>query len=76
MNEEEFQKVLAELTEAEIVHAAAVEVEHAASRKTTSALDRLNDAQKAFDAAVDAKRNAALWNTNWHSQRNRGEIAA
>lgn len=76
MKEVDFGEVWAELVEAGTVHAAAVEVERAASHKTSAALNRLNAAQKEFDKTVNAVRDAALWNTDWHSQKNRRSVAA
>lgn len=50
------------------------EVEESAARKNmTEATNRLNGAQKAFDAAVAEVRSKAPWNTEWHSKRNPGQ---
>lgn len=39
-------------------------------REMTVAVNRLNDAQKTFDAAVSEVRKNAPWNTDWHRQNN------
>ncbi len=55
-------------------HRACTERERAASSETTAAVNRLNGAQRAFDAAVEKLRAEAPWNTDWHAQRHdRGE---
>ena len=40
-----------------------------ATGEETSALDSLNDAQRAFDAAVQTLRAAGPWGSNWGQDR-------
>ena len=47
-----------------------------ARKSETMALNLLNDAQKAFDRAVDAERADPPWNSDWHQRRQpKGEVA-
>jgi sensor domain CHASE-containing protein len=50
---------------------AAKEVERQASSEETAALNRVNKVQKAIDEEIASIKNAAEWNTDWHSTRNR-----
>jgi outer membrane protein TolC len=40
-----------------------------AERRMTVARNELNEAQKAFDAAVAQVKADAPWNTKWHSEK-------
>ena len=61
-----------ELSEAMLEHGFAEQEEHAARHKMTAAINRLNGAQGALDAAMETLRKSAPWNTDWHSKRNPG----
>lgn len=41
----------------------------AVDREMTTAINKLNEAQKSFDEAVNELRANAPWNSDWHSQR-------
>lgn len=60
--------LLAELERAMAEHHEAELCETAARAKMNSAVNRINDAQKAIDELVAATRKIAPWNTRWHSQ--------
>jgi predicted nucleic acid-binding Zn-ribbon protein len=48
-----------------------VEAQHRISeRNLTAARNKLNEAQKTFDAAVTEMKADAPWNTKWHEERN------
>lgn len=70
-------KTLADLQvelDAAMTFHAECEVEESVARKNmTEATNRLNIAQKEFDARVEEMRSKAPWNTNWHSKRNPGQ---
>jgi hypothetical protein len=62
------------LQEALEQYEAAHERARAASLEENAAINKLNEAQKSFDAFHKAlHEQKAPWNTEWHSQRNRGE---
>lgn len=60
------------LDEARSIYDAAHKEAEAARRGETNALNRLSEAQKAFDAAVIEVRKDAPWNSNWHQSLKRG----
>lgn len=67
------QDAIIELDNAREAHDSARAEAKQASSREISARNRLNDAQKAFDAAVAEIKKDAPWDSNWHSQKNRGE---
>jgi len=52
----------------------AIERERDASRETTAARNRFNEAARRFDAKVEEVRSAAPWDTDW-SRRDRPMVA-
>lgn len=54
-----------ELTKADEEYVAAKKEESFARNATTDALNKLNQAQKAFDAAVESIRDAAPFDSDW-----------
>jgi len=47
-----------------------------ARKDETNAINALNAAQGDFDAAVDALKRGAPWNSDWHAARNRHRAEA
>lgn len=68
----ELDDALAALRTAQTLYAGAKEAREVASREETSALNKLNEAQKQFDAAVATVREAPEWGTEWHRQKHPG----
>lgn len=62
------------LIEAQAAFDAADNEERAASSRRTTALNKLNSAQKAFDAGVEAVRNAAPRDSDWKSRQRMKEV--
>jgi hypothetical protein len=68
-------ELVKELEQANDLLKSAKERERIASSEETEARNRVNKAQKAVDAEMAAIKNAAEWNTDWHSTRNRLKAA-
>jgi CHASE3 domain sensor protein len=68
-------ELLGELETANEVLKEATEQARNASSDETVARNRVNKAQKAIDEEMTAIKNAAEWNTDWHSTRNRLKAA-
>ena len=73
MSEYAIAQVLDELTKAQAAFSEAETRYKAASSDKTAAINRLNEAQAAFDKAAEAVRNDAPWDTNWYRRKNKGE---
>lgn len=58
-----------ELKDAVAAHTEAAGATGIARRAETAALNRLNEAQKAFDARVAELRAAAPWDSDWGNKR-------
>lgn len=58
------------LAEARIVHDEVESRQKSIESEMHAARNRLNEAQKTFDAAVAEVKADAPWNTKWHSERN------
>ena len=73
MNEKpkDLREAKAELESTMTAHQTAARALGDAQRDETSARNRLNNAQKAFDAAVEAIRKDAPRDSDWHSARQR-----
>jgi hypothetical protein len=54
-------------------HVSASREESVARGAVTEATNRVNKAQKALTAYVDNLKKQAPWNTDWHSEKNRGQ---
>lgn len=61
-------ELAADLDDATRQFAEADRAERAAQQDAANAKNRLNEAQKAFDATVNAMRNGAPFGTIWHRQ--------
>lgn len=46
-----------------------------ARKDETNAMNGLNAAEREFDAAVEALKQSAPWNSDWHTARNRTKAA-
>ena len=60
--------VLAALDEASRAYESAKHIADEKSRECTSALNALNQAQKAVDAAYEALKKGAPWNSDWQNR--------
>ena len=60
---------LEELKSASTEHHRCQNIRDAADRELTSAVNRLNKAQRTVDELMAELRKNAPWNTDWHSQR-------
>jgi hypothetical protein len=73
MAEHLIASALNELTKARVAFKEADERSKIASSAQTEALNRLNRAQQAFDAAVEEERKNPPWNSNWARAKTKGE---
>lgn len=68
----ELDQALACLNEARDRYSRAKEELDAARSAETSALNKLNDAQKRFDQVVELVRDKPEWGSDWHRRKHPG----